>query len=342
MHQMESASIVIIVIAVLLFFLLGIAILMLVDHKARLPGHFTQDQFSIKGMRRNHPGISFITTIILFSIIFTLLMELGVTFYGKFSPLPEQESPGLLTQIGQERSAEKLRHFHNTTEKLLPTQGNKTVCFQCHGDYPHSKEPMIRTILNMHTQFVGCMTCHNDARKVNEQSLTFNWLNFSGIKTSGPPFGTSIDPETGNLIETDDYYSKIVVYSNNKLLEITPDTPDTIEFIKINHQLTDEDRQAIKERFHRLVSPKGRFCSRCHTQENGYIPFAELGFSERRRNDLTNLNIIGLVEKYKDFYIPNLLNTDKSIPSLEDLTRGPEKSKASKDHDIKSPWWEKK
>jgi hypothetical protein len=175
--------------------------------------------------------------------------------------------------------------------------------------------------------------------------MTLRWLNYSGIETKGPKFGTDVDPNSGYLIETDDYYSKIVAYSTYQgpeiLLEITSDSPEAKEFSAIHETLSDRDREAVKKTFHRIVSPKGRFCSRCHTDENrSYIPFRKLGFSDQRMRDLTSLNIIGLVEKYREFYMPNLLRSDKSIPPIETLTgdKGGKKSGADVRDDPRQ-WW---
>ncbi|KPK12180.1 MAG: hypothetical protein AMJ68_03150 [Acidithiobacillales bacterium SG8_45] len=345
MHDTGTTSTVLIVAAVLLFFFLGIAILILMDHKARIPGGFKRDPFSISGMRRDHPVEAFVTATILLGIILALALSLFAALTGRFGLFEEKEPPKLLSQLEAGRSAERLRHFHNYPEQLKPTLGNKNVCFFCHGDYPHSKEPMIRTILNMHTQFAGCLTCHADARKVPEKTMTLRWLNYSGIETKGPKFGTDVDPNSGYLIETDDYYSKIVAYSTYQgpeiLLEITSDSPEAKEFSAIHETLSDRDREAVKKTFHRIVSPKGRFCSRCHTDENrSYIPFRKLGFSDQRMRDLTSLNIIGLVEKYREFYMPNLLRSDKSIPPIETLTgdKGGKKSGADVRDDPRQ-WW---
>ena len=94
--------------------------------------------------------------------------------------------------------------------------------------------------------------------------------------------------------------------------------------------------------------PKGRFCSRCHTEEKkSYLPFRALGFSDRRISDVTNLNIIGLVEKYKTFYMPKLLKSGKSLPSIKVLigsdtnSRPDAKQNSTSDKMRKDPraWW---
>ena len=346
MHDVAYTSPIIIVIAVLLFFGLGVAILIIMDHKSKLPGGYRHDLFSISGKRRDHPVESFLTTTILMGIIASLLFSLFAVLGDKLGITKVKEESSLLGKLREERTTEKLRHFHNAPLVNKVLLGKKSICFSCHGDYPHSKEPMIRTLMNMHTQFAGCMTCHNDPRKVKESTLSFEWLNYSGIEVKGKPFGLSKDEATGYLTTTDDYYSKIVAFTNEnnekKLLEITEDEKEAKEFLSIRDSLSDLDKEAIKKSFHKIVMPKGRFCSRCHTEEKkSYLPFRKLGFSDRRISDVTNLNIIGLVEKYKTFYMPNLLKAEKSLPSIKVMTGSDAKQKSTSDKMRQDPraWW---
>lgn len=306
---------VVVVVAVLLFFGLGVAMMVIMDHKAKLPGGFTENPFSVAGMRRDHPVIAFLTTIILLGIIAALVLSIIAAFGGQLGLFKKKAEPKLLARLSEERTAERLRHFHNLPAQDFTAAGKKNVCFYCHGDYPHSKEVMVRTLLNMHTQFVGCMTCHNDDRRVNEAQLSFKWMNYSGVAVKGPPYGTDIDAKTGYLVSTDDYFSKIVVSlkadGEDRLLEVTSDAPEAREFVAIAGKLSDHDREAVKKTFHKLVREKGRACARCHVEEaRSYLPFRKLGFSERRVSDLTSLNIVGVVQKYRDFHMPNLMRSD--------------------------------
>jgi uncharacterized protein with PIN domain len=317
---------IIVVLAVLLFFGLGIAILVIMDLTAKIPGKFKHDLFTISGIRRDHPIEAFLTMIILLGIIVALVLSMVATLMGEFGLFSKKEEPKLLSKLGEERMVEKMRHFHNVPTHNFIGQGKKAVCFYCHGDYPHSKKPMVRTMMNMHTQFIGCMTCHVDENKLPEKDYQFAWLNFSGIPVKGVPFGTRLNPDTGQLIETDDYYSKIVVHTktdggDDTLLEMTEDKKDVQEFLAVRDKLNDQDREAIKKRFHKLVRPKGRKCSRCHTDEaKSYLPFRQLGFSDKRIVDITHLPFIGLLEKYNQFYMPDLLNPDESAPAGEDAS----------------------
>lgn len=327
MHLIGNDQITYIVLTVIFFVLFGIALLVIIDHKAKIPGAFHNDPFSISGIRRGHPVISFLTALILGSIILALLFELAVASFEFLGIGKPPEQPELLQELSEQRFTERMRHFHNEPTEDLVTRGKKTVCFYCHGDFPHSKQRMVRTLLNMHTQFIGCMTCHTDADKVPEAHYRFRWLNYSEIDVTGPPFGTGINPDTGFLIETDDYFSKIVIYDNSdgedKLLEIPERSEKGEVFLSIRERLSEQDKDALKKRFHALIRPKGRQCARCHaTEQESYVPFRDLGFSDQRISDLTNLNIIGIVDKYREFYLPKLFDTSESHDSPNNDTTG--------------------
>lgn len=315
MHEPSNALILFVVLTVLLFMGLGIAMVILMDHKHRIPGGFTSNPFSLVGIHRDHPVISFLTAIIVLSIIAALVFEITVTLGERLGLFAREEDKSeLLQELDEQRFTERMRHFHNEPEQDHADLGRKQACFYCHGDYPHSKKQMVRTLLNMHTQFIGCLTCHVDEKEIPEESYRFRWLNYSGIKVTGPPYGTSHDPDTGYLVNTDDYYSKIVVYQGEgetaSLLELTEDKPEVQEFAELvaEGELSDQDREGLKRRFHTMIRDKGRNCSLCHAPEDrAYLPFRQLGFSDQRVTELSNLDIIGVVDKYVEFHLPDLM-----------------------------------
>lgn len=314
MHEVTSYGNIMIAIAVVVIVLFMIMLVVVIDHKARLTEKKHDGIFHISGVKRNHPLWSYIIGSFLLVVIFGVAIELIATFLN-YIPVNEENKPSELLATLKEKSVlEDARHFHNPANTLA-LEGKKSVCYYCHGDFPHFQKRMIRTLLNMHTQFIGCMTCHADPDKADEKLITLKWLNFSGIKVEGGNFGIDYDEKTGYLVETDDFFSKIVAYLNSngteQLLEITEDDPIAIDFVKVQSKLQGQNREAVKKSLHRMVRPKGRFCTRCHTQrEKSFVPFKDLGFSENRIDDLTNMNIIGLVEKYKEFYMPNLMNRE--------------------------------
>ena len=330
------------VLAVLLFVLVMIALLLIVDSKARIQSGLTTGAFSISGIRRNHPVWAWLISFMLWSILaFLLFMGMRSLVMGMMPTEKVAGEEGLMEILVQEEATEQLRVFHNASERIKPGEG--VVCSYCHGDYPHANQPMVRSLLNMHTQFVGCLTCHADTDKIPEEEMVFRWLNFSGIEVSGQPFGTDVDPATGRLIDTDDYYSKIVTYrmtsNGNELLEIPESRPDAREFINMRGELSRAQQGAAKRRFHANVNPQGRFCARCHVDEReAYLPLRRLGFSSERVDALTNLNIVGVVQKYREFYIPTIFKQSMSEDD-ERLLIGPEVHIQRSIESSPRDWW---
>jgi hypothetical protein len=339
-----STSTTIIVAAVLLFVIMLIMLLVMVDHKSRIPGGERRDLFRITGKRNNHPIWSYLIGSIVLTIIGAVGYQLSASIL-KHTPLSTTDEPSkLLDRLAAEREAEAARHFHHLSNAMA-LDGEKSVCYYCHGDFPHFEQRMIRTLLNMHTQFIGCMTCHVDPQSIDEGGIKLKWLNYSGVEVNGPPFGTDYSGDTGFLVATDDVYSKIVPYlqqgDGEKLLEIRERDPVAVDFVKVQEQLQGQDRDLVKKSFHRNVSAKGRFCTKCHTeQEKSYIPFKELGFSDRRVVELTNLNIIGLVQKYKKFYMPELMSKGADKVDIKTLM-GPEIELPQLEEQQEDPrgWW---
>jgi cytochrome c553 len=350
MHRFVEIESTFIALTVVMLLLFAIAVLIIIDHKARIPGEFRDDPFGISGQRLNHPVWAWMVSSVLWIIISVLLTtSIYAMLFGREK---EPEAPKLLAKLDIERQKEKIRHFHNSPKVDPLALGKRPICYTCHSDYPHAKRPMIRTLLNMHTQYVGCMTCHTNDRKVPESAMSLRWLNYSGIEVKGKPFGTDVDPKGGFLLETDDYYSKIVAYTtiNGKetLLEITEDAPEAQEFVKLRAQLSDQDMGAIKKAFHSQVSAVGRFCTRCHAPEaESFLPFRALGFSDNRITALTNVNIVGITQKYKEFYIPTIFlgdsDTNKSHSGVLFGSSGKPVEQPSADEMKSDPraWWRK-
>ncbi len=339
-------STIITVVAVLLFVLILILLLVVVDHKAKIPGEERRDLLHITGIRRNHPVWSYLIGAVVMTIIGAVGFQLSASMLKNTPLFAENQASQLIKDIAEKKQMEQARHFHNSATAMA-LEGDKSVCYFCHGDFPHTEKRMVRTLLNMHTQFIGCMTCHVDPKKIDEDALDLRWLNYSGIEVSGPHFGIEYDGESGFLVSTDDLYSKIVPYMQKGdlevLLEIRETDPVAIDFVQVQEQLKGQDRDLVKKSFHRNVSQKGRFCTKCHTEEDkSYIPFRQLGFSDRRISELTSLNIIGLVQKYKRFYMPELMSPGTDKIDIETLM-GPdvEVPQVERQQDDARSWWRK-
>ncbi len=267
--------------------------------------------------RLEHPRIVLIIGFI-FKII-TLSVLIGVLYHLTFAPhgpavlrplktkIEERDRSAILEEVKRQEEYEIHRHFHNIVEYPQLPENVSPVCYICHSDYPHSKSKKIRALLNMHTQFFVCETCHIEEKKGME--IVYKWYNPLDADPQGPFFGTSYDAETGNLVEVEDKFSKIAAYfKKDDTLESTiqkQDAPLALDYMKVRDRLTPEQRDNVKKKFHVHIKPKGHECKKCHSKK-GILDFRKLGFAENRVVDLEQLNITGMITKYEKFYIPKL------------------------------------
>ncbi len=274
----------------------------------------------------NHPLIAYVIGSIIMAL--TLIVLVGVIHHLTVS----HHGPGLLRWLLEKHQAqrksqildearrfeefEKHRHFHNVADDppQLP-ESMRPVCFICHSDLPHSKNKRIRALMNIHTQFFVCETCH--IKEKPGSTVVYKWYNPLDKNPPGPFYGTSYDPETGSLSLGKDLISKIAPYfkseENDDLVPAiqVQDEPLARDYMKIRDKLSPEQREGIKNKFHENIKPKGHNCKTCHT-ENSILDFRQLEFSENRTANLKQLVVADMLAKYEEFYLPELLDFPES------------------------------
>ena len=259
--------------------------------------------------RLNFPLISYIMGAFVLALMF--LVFVGVVYHLTIS----DRGPGLLRPLlkkyeaQQKSELERHRHFHNVVADApkLP-EDLRPVCFICHSDLPHSKNKRIRSLMNLHTQFLVCETCH--IKEKPGTTIVYKWYNPLNPNPPGPFYGTSYDPETGSLSLGKDLISKIAPYykKDDKVwsaIEIQ-DAPMARDFMRVRDRLTPDQRGGITNKFHEDINAKGHECNQCHS-ENGILDFKQLGFNEHRIEHLEKLIVVGMIEKYKSWYLPELV-----------------------------------
>lgn len=195
-------------------------------------------------------------------------------------------------------------------------QDTVSICIRCHGDVPHDKSKEVRSFLNMHAFYTACETCHirPDEGQTNWQ---FRWYDKqTGEVSENPVQLVEIEnmyrdnhekqyPSYGN------YGTKIApgTYVNNtfSFLKSEKDRSFVERFITDQDQLSQQQKSQMKKLIHKVVNKKPIQCNNCHQEKNPYIPFAKLGFPPRRVDELTNTSVVGMIDKYKEFYIPSFL-----------------------------------
>lgn len=204
------------------------------------------------------------------------------------------------------------RHFHNYLADEMPQNSNPALCFICHGSYPHQNAKKTRSILNMHTIFMACETCHFKYDPKEMHRYGFRWYDgTTTIQASQRHYGTKYDRTSGIvLMESATTLYKITPYLNKEgkfyMINMRQNTPWAQKnLVNRDHVFTPEEQAKLKTSIHASIETKGRECGECHTV-NSIMNFRQLGFDAERERDLTGLNIVGMVEKYQKFYIPDI------------------------------------
>ena len=270
--------------------------------------------------RLDHPWIAYLNGFIL--VVLALIILLGVVHHltishhgpGLLRPFlakhREATKSDILEQAQRREEMEQHRHFHVVApEYPKPPENLRPVCFICHSDLPHRKNKRIRALMNIHTQFFVCETCH--IKEKPGMTIVYKWYNPLEDFPQGPFYGTSYDVDTGLLSPGKDQIARIAPYfkpQNSNRLELAvqvQDAPMARDFVKIRDKLSPEQRAGIKNKFHENIKPTGHKCLQCHSQDS-LLDLEKLGFSEFRAANLKNLGVDGMIEKYELFYMPEL------------------------------------
>lgn len=271
--------------------------------------------------RLNHPITSYL--IGAFFIVLLLMVFAGVVYHLTLSTRGpglfraswqkhlEQDKSIILDQAQKREELEKHRHFHFVADSPQLPENKRPVCFICHSDYPHSKDKRIRALMNIHTQFLVCETCHIQDKP--GMRIVYKWYNPLSDNPQGPFYGTDYYPENDMLVKGDGGLSKIAPYYKTGSIDalrpaiLKQDAPLALDYVKVRDKLSPEQREGVKNKFHENIKPKGLDCKVCHT-EKSILDFKKLGFSDTRIDNLLKLDVVGMLEKYDQFYLPNLLD----------------------------------
>lgn len=195
-------------------------------------------------------------------------------------------------------------HFHHTGFTVEPD--NENVCIKCHGDVPHDKAKAIRAFLNMHAFYMACESCHIQPGE-GKPAWTFRWYD----KKSGKPIGNPAGLVATEIDKYGNYGAKISpgTVTGDKFSFINGEKEKAFadKYLKEKNRLTPTQQSKMKKVIHRNVNDKPLLCDSCHTDREPYLAFEKLGYPRHRINALTGTEVVGMVTKYKEFYIPKFL-----------------------------------
>ncbi|MBA4366857.1 MAG: hypothetical protein C0403_04385 [Desulfobacterium sp.] len=202
-----------------------------------------------------------------------------------------------------------LKLFHKTEQSYLERIDDSSACGVCHRLYPHSRNNIVRSFVNMHTGFLHCEVCH--MKREEFPRLTYDWANAENAVFKGRPYGTFFNPKRSNKDGSLNSISRIDVFTFEKGIKRSIRDPLDVEkarsFLATEKNLGKADRKQALDAFHKNTARNkiSVACNECHSS-NSILDYRQLGFDEKKTYNLKYMNIKGLVTKYQVFYFPKL------------------------------------
>lgn len=196
----------------------------------------------------------------------------------------------------------KNTHFHNSDTIIDSRDSSLSACIVCHGNYPHAESKLTRAYLNAHAYVMTCEVCHLNVE--NSETIRFRWLNG----------GTN---EVSDSRDSVGQYKIIPVsYLDGRLQRY--DDAGAIQYarkyMKNQYRATEAFKRKIIEKTHLNVSEEATSCNECHNAEHEpALLYRDLAYTSARIEELLRVEVAGMIHKYKDFYMPNLLRESESV-----------------------------
>jgi hypothetical protein len=198
-------------------------------------------------------------------------------------------------------------HFHHVGMKV--ETDNNSICTRCHGAVPHDRAKTIRAFLNMHAFYMACETCHVRPDDIDEPRHEFRWYNKeTGMVMANPAGLNTLDESMYGNYAAKISPGKLDQNGTFHFLNGPKELSFVERYLKEENVLNDTQKSKMKKVIHRNVNEDPLICDGCHTiSKEPYLPFTSLGYPQRRLHELTSTEVVGMIKKYQQFYIPNLL-----------------------------------
>ena len=206
---------------------------------------------------------------------------------------------GIFQRILMDKKPLSAGHFHMLDGAITQPEPFHPLCTNCHGTYPHSKEKKVRSLLNFHTGFMACSVCH--VRKASDDmDYVFVWVDRqTGMITM------SVKGEFGKY-PAKIFPAQLTARGQRRIFQPVGEK-EAEEFLRLKDKFTPDQMAQAKIKLHEGVSKKPVFCNECH-KKNGYFNFTKLGFPQNRVDHLTSTEVVGMIENYETFYLPEAID----------------------------------
>ena len=87
---------------------------------------------------------------------------------------------------------------------------------------------------------------------------------------------------------------------------------------RFDKTLTEIQKSKANKIIHQGVSKQPYLCQDCHQKEAPLLPFAELGYPQHKIDAFVSTEVIGMIKKYSQFYLPSILDLDGGSSAPQD------------------------
>lgn len=257
-------------------------------------------------MSHNSIYISFLRKLLidmLMSVIFLILISFALwliwlTFFRVYfdTGITNESSNDYNLASGVISRSEDIKRFHNISTQESHKRELTSTCVLCHQDLPHFKSREKRAFLNAHGYFMVCEVCH--INQDNNLVVNYQWKDKITGKYSN----------TVQSIGASQITPVRVVNSEVHTLEKDDVRSIVVKYLKTNEpwNLT-KNKDIVWDVSHKQMLNNPVTCVDCHTNDKKpFLPFSELNYTSARVEELTRIEVAGMVKKYEHFYLPNL------------------------------------
>ena len=156
----------------------------------------------------------------------------------------------------------------------------------------------------MHSFYFSCQICHIRPKK--ERTFTYRWYDVkTGALIPTPKLGEKPLDELGIKLIPCEKKGGIwrrldsdqeIAYANK-----------FIEEAKTKKLSLKRKKEAI-EKIHRHISKETITCQECHNRTSPFIPFRDIGYTQKKISYLVSEEVVGMIKKYKDFYMRSVVH----------------------------------
>lgn len=190
---------------------------------------------------------------------------------------------------------QQLAPFHRRPQQ--PINQGETFCQMCHLPLPHRDSLWTRALLNMHSRYIACSTCHFRPKNV---TFAYRWFDFSSAQVLGADSsrfraGRDLDNE-----DLPDGNVKIAPFWQDKPVVPLPSSAEAQAIARQWRAGDTEQKIQLHAQLHRPIEPQGLSCDGCHQEKKPLFSLQDLGADPNQARQIQRHVVPQFFSRYRD------------------------------------------